>query len=195
MFVKYHRSTLSRRANVAVRALGPASLRVDADWSVEGTSRRDEASDLSRFLREPECAVRPLAMPYGPEAPSGSVYSSITTRLSGPFTRHLRVGQDVFGDWCAPCVFVRSLGPCSWWPLVAVGRTVAFVRALRRRSAEQERPHPVHVALGLVLVGVVPGAVQVEEPGVGRRLQVPNPRGPRQVVGDITKSCGSRISF
>jgi hypothetical protein len=40
----------------------------------------------------------PVAIPYGPEAPSGSVYSLITTCVSGPFTRHPRVGQDVFGD-------------------------------------------------------------------------------------------------
>src|SRR5829696_7873296 len=72
--------------------------------------------------------------------------------------------------------------PSSWWPLVVVGHAAALVRTLRQRSAEQEGAHVRHVVVGLVLVGVVPGAVQVEELCVGQRLRVRDRRRPREVV-------------
>src|SRR3954454_8964531 len=60
--------------------------------------------------------------------------------------------------------------------------TTTIVRTLWQRSAEQERTHPGHVALRLVLVGVVPGAVQVEGPGIQQGAQVLLGGGPRQVI-------------
>ena len=47
---------------------------------------------------------------------------------------------------------------------VVVRHALSLVRALRRRSAEQEGVHLRHVAPGLVLVGVVRRPVQVEAP-------------------------------
>src|SRR5829696_5268613 len=57
-------------------------------------------------------------------------------------------------------------GPSSWWPLVVLWHAVSLVRGQWQCSAEQKRLHVRQVALRLVLVGVVPGAVQVEEPGI-----------------------------
>ena len=57
-----------------------------------------------------------------------------------------------------------------------------LVWRLGEGPAEQKRPHVRHVALRFVLVGVVPGAVQVEEPGARQGLQVLLRGGPRQVI-------------
>jgi hypothetical protein len=76
----------------------------------------------------------------------------------------------------------------SAWPLVIVGQTTAYVRALGEDLFRQEWPHFRYVKLRLVLVGVVPRAVQVEE-----RSQVLLGRGPREVVAASLVDEGGRV--
>ena len=85
-------------------------------------------------------------------------------------------------------------------PYVAVQRH-GFSVALRNRQVDRcpgtegldlARTHLRHVALRLVLVGVVPGAVQVEELGVPKRSQALLGRGPREVVAASAVDEGGR---
>ena len=84
-----------------------------------------------------------------------------------------------------PCVGVyRETG--SGWPFVIVGRKGAHVQALGDGSSHQERSHLRHVTLRLVLVGVVPRAVQVEELGV---RELSGTSGPRTTRGSRSVRC------
>jgi Concanavalin A-like lectin/glucanases superfamily len=75
--------------------------------------------------------------------------------------------------------------------LDVLGRCVAGGGRHRQRPTGEEGPHHRQVLRRPLLAGVVPGAVQVDERGVGQRAQIVQGRGPGQVVAG---GVGSRAS-